>query len=667
MELCPAKMENCSAIGRGKFGLSNHPALRRAILYSVWALLLLNLLQFPTETLSLVHDNSSHATFDYYAAHHFQFGKQVYQNVGPYGYVHYAATYSGLLHYRKLVLKNVCRLVLLLLIIWTARRLPHPALRCWWWASFFVFFPLGITQSFDLEQPLSYLPIYLASLYLLQDRGDWGFRIISAGLLFYLAFLALTKHTAFVLSAFSVGAITAQKLLGSVARWTNPPARRWRGLLGAVLPPVVFSLFLCLHWAIAGQMLANLPSFVRGIFLFSSGYNEAMLLPEEISILPAGILMMAILLTRSLHHWIWGRHPAARVLIEGLFLYLIWKHGFVRADGEHEVAFLESLLLLATPWVFATVNPTLDAEAVVPAANAKPPAPRSHGGLWARLAKAVDVVRQGRPTWLRRLSTPLALGIALVLVIIIGSSSFFGPRSPWFKNSPTNYHPSRLIEHLRYNAAWLLWPRQQRALLDRELIRQRQVADLPLIRERVKNATVDVFGYLPGFALLNGMNYWPRPMPISFAASNAGLQEANESFYRDPARAPEFVLCAVLTIDHRALFQNDALALRALLDNYHPVQMEKDLLLLQKNPPPMRPRSPPQLLGESTLKFRQFLQLDRYEKEMIWMEAQFKLTMLGSCGASSTSRRTAYMFAGIWGPRTMCLAVILPSSVPWVP
>ena len=41
------------------------------------------------------HDPSSFASYEYYAAHHFQFGKQIYQNVGPYGYVHYGWMYGG--------------------------------------------------------------------------------------------------------------------------------------------------------------------------------------------------------------------------------------------------------------------------------------------------------------------------------------------------------------------------------------------------------------------------------------------------------------------------------------------------------------------------------------------------------------------------------------------
>jgi hypothetical protein len=73
-------------------------------------------------------------------------------------------------------------------------------------------------------------------------------------------------------------------------------------------------------------------------------------------------------------------------------------------------------------------------------------------------------------------------------------------------------------------------------------------------------------------------------MPISFAASNEQLARANEAFYRGPATAPEYVLCALYSgLGQRAGIQDDAPALQALLDNYHPDLVEHGMLLLQKN------------------------------------------------------------------------------------
>ena len=177
------------------------------------ALLTLNLLEFPRQVLTPDSDISFYTTCEYYAAHHFQFGKEVLQNIGPYGYIHYGYVYGGYLPVQKIILKTLYRLGLVLLIVWAGRRLPHPALQLCWWAAFFIFqpctWPLAVpgmpdfirAQEMDWEQDYGYLTVYLVALCLLQNRKGWRFAVVSGILLFFLAFAALTKHTTFVLAA----------------------------------------------------------------------------------------------------------------------------------------------------------------------------------------------------------------------------------------------------------------------------------------------------------------------------------------------------------------------------------------------------------------------------------------------------------------------------------
>src|SRR5687768_10104549 len=83
-------------------GRAARELMPRALLF---VLLLVTLVQVPREAYDVGHDSSSHATFEYYAAHGFQFGRDVYQNTGPLGYAHYAYTHVGLLPGRKLALQ----------------------------------------------------------------------------------------------------------------------------------------------------------------------------------------------------------------------------------------------------------------------------------------------------------------------------------------------------------------------------------------------------------------------------------------------------------------------------------------------------------------------------------------------------------------------------------
>jgi hypothetical protein len=567
------------------------PALRRATSLAAYGLLGLLLLAFPSHSFDCTHDFSSHAAFEYYAAHHFQFGTQVYQNVGPYGFVHYASTYSGYLHGQKTLLANACRLTLLILIVWASGQLPRPILRFWWWASFFLVTPLTKDVSGILEQPLSYVAIYLAALYLLRGRRDKPFHPVSLALWFFLAFWALTKHTSFMLAVLVVGAVC----LEGVVRWGVACRRGFesrRVAAGQLLRPLLvltaFFSFLLLHWGIAGQRLANLPLFVRGIFAFTSGYNEAMILYESPQVALASLLLVGAFLYHSVQGCLMRQRSVARLLLEIAFLYLIWKYGHVRADSEHQTVFLTTLFLLVPPWFFI--------------------------GSEVKPSAAAPALPGGRQN-LERLAFPAAIMLTLYLFLIAAA--------------PGILDPTPVKDCLARNLRWLLSPGRQRAALEAQLRQAQEFAALPEVKRRVKDATIDFFGSLPGFILLNGLNYWPRPMPISFAACNEFLQKANESFYRDARTAPRYVLCRVGSINERTVFQDDALALRALLDNYHPVLAEGNLLLLERNQAPLVVRAERTLIGDYTLPFSQLFAVENPNRDMLWVEARIEHSWLG--------------------------------------
>ena len=195
------------------------------------------------------------------------------------------------------------------------------------------------------------------------------------------------------------------------------------------------------------------------------------------------------------------------------------------------------------------------------------------------------------------------------------------------------YYPAFLGFRLKSNLAWVLSPRGQLVEMERQLREVERMHALPGIKAIVRGAAVDFFGDEPGWPLLNGLNYRSRPMPILFAAWNDALEQANEAFYRDPRTAPEYVICALHPTNNRFVPQDDALALRALLDNYHPVLLEQDFLLLAKNPPPLRERARKELLSEFKSSFLTPLPLNTWTNEMVWVEAEIQPTWLGKLRA----------------------------------
>jgi hypothetical protein len=208
------------------------------------------------------------------------------------------------------------------------------------------------------------------------------------------------------------------------------------------------------------------------------------------------------------------------------------------------------------------------------------------------------------------------------------------------------YHPGYLFNRLKNNVSWLVTPRTRMAKMRMDLNKVEAIFSLPRTRARVGQARIDHFGCLPGWVLLNHLNYWPRPMPISFAAWNPALARANEGFYRNPLTAPEFVLAAINPVRDQCVLLDDALALRALLDNYHPVLMEGDLmsfLLLERNPPPLRERAEKKLLSEFTTGFAAPLPLEERSNEPVWMEVEIKHSWLGSLLSFFYKPRPCYL------------------------
>ena len=560
----------------------NRGMLRSLLCFAGFALLGFTLLEFPRHPYNATHDLGSHAAFEYYAAHQFQFGKQVYQNVGPYGYVHYAYTYAGYLPVQKIILKNLSRLGLFLLILWVSGRLPRMYLKVWWWGSLLVVQPFGwplawplasaepFFQELDWDQDYAYLTIYLAALYLLQPRKEWRFYVMAGGLLLLLAFTALTKHTAFVLGGWVVLLVCVEK----VCR---------KDVLAAVGCLPIYALVL------AGQHLANLPAFVRGIFAFSSGYNEALMRSASPRAVLIGFAVLGLLFTRSLYNWLVLKQGTPRLLIEAAILFVVWKHGIVRGDFIHVAVLCIGAWFLAVPFLYVTVG--------VPPATSE--------GL--------------RFPWLR----PLANGwpVLCVILLLVPVALFASPEC--------RYAPRGLWRRLQSNFAWVAMPQRQMAQMEQSLRDIEAASALPRIAAKVRNARVDYFGYEPGYVLLNGLNYWSRPMPITFAAANETLERANEDFYREPQTEPEFVICAIGTIDGRTVVQDDALALRALLDNYHPVLVEKDLLLFQQNSAPLLAHAAKKPLAEFTVHFGELTSLEAWKDEMVWMEVEVQRSLAG--------------------------------------
>jgi hypothetical protein len=150
-------------------------------------------------------------------------------------------------------------------------------------------------------------------------------------------------------------------------------------------------------------------------------------------------------------------------------------------------------------------------------------------------------------------------------------------------------------------------------------------ARLPRCRAIIGSASVDVFGQNQVYALLNGLNYRPRPVFQSYSACNGRLMRLNEQFYLSSA-APEYVMFSLAPIDRKFPPLEDAMVLRDLLLNYEPAVAEGEFLLLKlksTHTPRLR------LLEQGAVRAGERIDLSGYGGSDLWLEIDLKPTLLG--------------------------------------
>ena len=563
-------------------------ALRAVGATAIACLLLLTVLDVPTRPYDLDHDLSSSAAFEYFAARGVQFGTELIQNVGPLGWAQYSSVYAGFLPEAKLVLALLRALALCGLALWACTRFRSPLARGLWLLAFVALiplYPIGDEHEVDfgVSEDWTYLCAYLSSLALLSlPRGREGYAVLPS---FFLAFLALIKHTFLFVTLLGVGSAVQGRL-------------RRRELRSGLLLALLYAGFVALLWAGSGQHLANLPAYGLGAFRFTSGYNEAMALPADAVSTTLGCATLAGLAGLILGRTLGRSQSPAKSLVDAGFLFVVWKHGFVRGDPAHVAIFFHTSMFLVLLFGFAVERPGE--------------------------AEAPQLPPSSRPRTALALFTLLAIALGLYTSI-----------------TDAHYQPARLATLWQRNLEWLITPGQRSVELSQALMDRESEFRLPGLNDAVGSAAIDAFGYRPGWALLNHLAYTPRPMPISFAATNEFLLRRNEAFYRDPEHAPRFILCELGSIDDRLVSLDDGLALGAILDNYHPrmtwgapegdARRQQDMpLLLERNPVThTRKHAERTLLAATEIGFGETLSLEPFGETWLWLEVEIEPSLLG--------------------------------------
>jgi hypothetical protein len=405
--------------------------------------------------------------------------------------------------------------------------------------------------------------IVLSACYAIESQlSPWV--AFGVGVLF--AVVSLTKLTFFVLCTTSVLIVTVYAL--TKRKWPRATA-------------LVATYLVCVGslWCLNGQHLSGVLPFLRGACEVASGYAGAMSIdpPQFWVWIGLGALLLGASLLVGLACASKEKdRDLAILLVLGAGLFLAWKEGIVRADRWHLYT-LFAFLLYVESAAWAIFHP-----------------PARH----RRLLLGITVIALVLPYTVLILVSPEVFG-----AVLSGTSARI------IRTVTAFVHPSGF-----------------RATLDGTLSQIKRENALPEMKRLIGQESVDVFGQEQAIALLNDLNYRPRPVFQGYCAYTPFLAARNRDFYRGPT-APAFVIFKYQTIDDRLAAEDDAGALEVLLRDYEPVAVEKKYILWKRKATRPSP-TPHRLLRDGTAAWGEPLPLPA-DQGLVWIEAEIGSTWLG--------------------------------------
>ena len=123
--------------------------------------------------------------------------------------------------------------------------------------------------------------------------------------------------------------------------------------------------------------------------------------------------------------------------------------------------------------------------------------------------------------------------------------------------------------------------------------------ELPQVKARVGDSTIDAMSCCQGILLINDLNYRPRPVFQSYSSYTPYLLAENARFFRSDF-APKFVLFKLEAVNGCPALE-DGQALMELSRLYAPVLHEGDFILFQRLPDADSRRQTPAISTSTTV------------------------------------------------------------------
>ena len=509
-------------------------------------------------------DTSWQLVLEYAAKHNFQFGRDIVFTYGPLGFL-FTNIGQGFLVDQRVLFSLVFSLGAAWAVTGIARSLAGLT------RYVFIFWVLIFYSLYSLlSAEFAFVIMAYGGMLLTQNLDNR--KAAASGILVMLALLSLIKFTFFL-------AAVATVIIAATVQFSCKKAKEGLSIV------VLFGSAVAALWLAAGQQAANFLPWVKGSIEVATGFNDAMSRPANIGILALCLVSGAIFL-----HALFKRitsppltvRGAGYLLLLALYTFLAWKQGFVRAH-DHVLTFI----------LFLPVAVAL---------------------LYGEPREKSDD--------LHKLYGPVRF-----LVVVLLCAGAAAVRT----NGEALSHIVKWPVEMLDRAGQLIEVAQGKARDSFPALkpgyRLPEGLALPLSRAQMGASTVDVVNFQQWAAVLNGLNYHPRPVIQEYTAFTPYLQDINLAALEGEQR-PDFILFNVETVDNRFPTLDYSLMLPTILRNYSPVPGDKGFITLKKNTGPVDPMKL-KLAKSQSVGFDQELSLADVSGTIFVMQIEMKPTLFG--------------------------------------
>ena len=475
----------------------------------------------PSSVIVDDHAYASEAGYDYWAAHRFQWGVEVVQNIGPLGFLHFPLTYTGILDYENMVGNLIFSSFLDIAVIALFFKFPSIAKRFLFICGFILLQVMRNSANFVYTPEVNHYLVLFFAVYLLYLFDNFLVIFLVSILM---AAMALGKGVFLTLTVLISFFYCSSLIFG-------------RKYLKSFIFCLSLTAALCLFWKLSGQNFSNFFAFLKGSFEFSSGYNEALngkpkefwTRPNEnvyafvvlsFCIFAALLVLRKVALSAKMNGSSVLFRLAPLAFTELLFIFVLWKYGVVAFDKYHLMIPLLFLLVCLAPFSFFLPYQ---------------PVP-------------LPVIGQIETSNGAKLNVYI-----LSILILIGISS-----SAYYAGIRFIFRPKTVLS--------------EADVKHRMAIANFQMAQMQRI---VGTSSIGYFGERIAPMIYNNFNYVPSPSTISFVGWNDFFIDADSNFIRNGATAPKYMVYEAYNVPTsiaQQFWPLDSVKMQMeILKNYDPV------------------------------------------------------------------------------------------------